>query len=525
MQPPNPFELYRDGQCIFITRTAYEWFLSSAVTRKRVATDDPVYGYRVHEVEQSLIRGPDIEEMGVADIPDRIANAGMTNLLAYAASEAGKDFPDSRFAAVLTLPPPCQEPHLTYPPLTRMMHDSERGLIRIGNSGDATQISVDIVADAVAAYPGCRIIVVGNTRPLQQLKRSLLQLPNERFPLAHRNIDVVSSRRPLSIADDEDFPNLLLSTPCGAADLDSEKCHIAILLDAMQCTQRQMQNMLIQVDAGFRLFGILSVNRPLKPYEKFSLHQVFGPAVIDVISQGRVRRPVQYAVVRQSGVAPPNSTVPGSQFHGKGQRSTVQSLAAYTYHHARNDTIARLARNLRSGEALSNKKYRRLRRWLQDHNVALPNVTIVVDRLDHAIELGKRLPDCPIFAGRKNDLDGVAARMRRRIISDPAQWHPERQQIVVADAAGKFAGGHSDVVIWASGGTTTSGVPASWMFSHSEPDRPMVIVDFLDEFSPSTRNWSFCRFEFLKSRDIFPVGTSDQIERTRRMLRGRGARR
>ena len=85
----------------------------------------------------------------------------------------------------------------------------------------------------------------------------------------------------------------------------------------------------------------------------------------------------------------------------------------------------------------------------------------------------------------------------------------------MADVAWTVSGYHSDVVIWAAGGVAVN-IPEFWAFSRNNPDRPMLIVDFLDDFTTVTRKWSVQRRDDLAQRDIFRVGTPAVIGRIER---------
>ncbi len=508
-------EYFRDGHVISINDEAFELLEPYAVARKRVPSSDPDHGYDVEEIRESLIRGLALQNGG--ELRDRVSNAGMIELLRYVASHQGFDLQGRAQTQINSLPSPSQSNRLSYPSLPRFLAGHPRGVIRIARSCSPA----DVVVDARAAFPDRRILVLGRVEPLRKLKTMLPNLLKLRMRIPEEQVELVSDGRPLQLQGDDGFPVLLLSTPVAAADLDTEKCDIVILLDALHCTHRIMQDVLAQVDARFRLFGFVDASRKLKPYERAKLHQVFGFNEIDLMSHGRVRRSVQYAVMRQGGDALRSTVWMKPTVQERRRVAAVDSLAAYTHHHARNDTISRLAKALRFGGELRGMKCRDIRQWLSRRDNGQRNVTIAVDRLDHAIQLGKRLTDWPIITGN-NNLQNIAPQIRRRIRTDPKRWLPTEQQIVVATEAHSFQGHHSDIVIWASGGTTAATVPASWMFSQSNPDRPMLVVDFLDDFAPATKDWSIRRFRHLESRDVFRVGTPASIGRIERFLRAEG---
>ncbi|QEF98905.1 hypothetical protein Mal15_29630 [Stieleria maiorica] len=515
---PSTLEYFRDGHVISLDDDAFGLLGSYASARKRVATSDPDHGYNVEQIRESLLRGQVVVRSGGIELDDRVANAGMIELLDYLANKCEINLQGRCHTRIAVLPDPSALDRLSYRALPRFLSDHPRGLIRMPRSCSPAEV----VADVRAAFPSSRILILGRVQALRQIQAEIPKLLSLRMTSSVEQIALVSDGEQFSPPDDEDFPKLLLSTPIASADLDSEKCDIVLLLDALHCTHATMQNVLVQVDARFRLFGFVDANRELKPYEQARLHQVFGFSQIDLMSRERVRRPVHYAIVRQGGDAPRSAVLMKPTVPGRRPAASVNSLAAYTHHHARNATICRLAKALRFGSPLNNSRFRDIRRWLDDRCRDQLNVTIAVDRLDHAIQLGKRLPDWPIIAENNNNLHDISPQIRRRIKTDSKRWLPGDQQIVVAEEAKSFGGNHSDVVIWASGGTSVAAIPASWMFSQSDPDRPMLIVDFLDKFAPAARQWSMRRFRHLEARDVFRVGTPTPIGRIERFLRDEG---
>lgn len=518
---PSTLEYFRDGHVISLDDEAFELMGSYAIARKRVPTSDPDHGYNVEEIRESLLRGRVLVQSGGVELHDRVANAGMIELLNYLATKRRINLQGRFHTPIATLPDSSALDHLSYRSLPQFLSGHPRGLIRMPRSCSLAEV----VADVRAAFPSRRILVLGRVEPLRELQVALPNLLSQRMASVDDPIALVSDGERFSPPENEDFPKLLLSTPIAAADLDSEKCDIVLLLDALHCTHATMQNVLAQVDARFRLFGFVDANRKLKSHEQARLHQVFGFNQIDLMSRERVRRPVHYAMVRQGGDAPQNAVWMKPTLPGRRSAASVNSLAAYTHHHARNATICRLAKVLRFRSPLNNSKFRDIRRWLSDRCRDPLNVTIAVDRLDHAIQLGKRLPDWPIIAGNKNSLHDISPRIRHRIKTDSKRWLPGDQQIVVAEEAKSFGGNHSDVVIWASGGTAVATIPASWMFSQSNPERPMLIVDLLDDFAPIAKQWSMRRFCHLEARDVFRVGTSAAIGRIERFIRAEGGSR
>ena len=518
--PPFVLKYFRDGHVISLDDEFVEVLDRSLGVRKRVATRDSIHGYNVSEVRESLFRGPVVGVSRGIDLRDRVANAGMIELLDYLARQSNCEIQEIADTEINRLPNVSDTQRLSYPPLTQFVEGCERGLLRISQHCHRREI----IADLCAAYPDERILVLGRVEQLKELQERLPELLAKRMSTSAPQVEFVSDRERLQANDDEEFPKLILSTPVAAAGVDSEKCSIVILLDAVPCTHSLMQGVLAQVDARFRLFGFLDASRRLKPYEHARLRYVFGFNEIELKGEGLVRRPVSYGVIRQGGQTHANSVSMRPKVPGSGQFSTVNSLNAYTFHHARNATICRLARKLCTGETLTNKKYRDVRRWLRSFDFCQLSLTIAVDRLDHAIELGKRLADWPIVASKDNHLEDVSRAIRRRIKTDRQRWLLGDRQIVVSDAATMVANSPADVVIWAGGGTSSSSIPIPSEFSKVAPERPLLVVDFLDDYSQATKNWSLKRFRHFESRDIFRVGKTATAGRIARFLRQEGIR-
>lgn len=487
--------------------------------RKRVCTDDFLHGYDVQQIRESLLLGDRLAGSGSMELRERLANAGLIELLENLAWKRGYELRGTAETLVTPLPSPVHVSQLSYWPFVDFASNQPRGLIRVPKQFD---IAV-LVAELAVAYPDNRIMLLGKVRDLKRVHEQLRQLlPCEE--LANQQLALVAGDRRLRIEDDFAFPRIICCTPTAAADLDSEKCDIVIMYDAFECMHEAMKWPLIQPNTQFKLFGIVRANRVPKPYEQARLHQVFGFQLIDLMGGGRVRRDVHVAWVRHAGKTP-SGAVTRTPAVGNGKPTeTVNSLSAYTHNHYRNDVISRLAKKLWAGETLGGAKLKDIQKWLRTCERRPLRVTVLVDRLDHGIQLARRLKDWPILAGPKNNLHNLPKSIRRRIKTAPKQWLLGDRQIIVANEAQSFAGCHSDVLIWASGGTAAADLPNHWLFGADDPRRPLLIVDFLDHFADATCRWSFKRLAHYDQRDIFRVGTPAAIGRMERFLRVEGER-
>ena len=495
----------RDSQHISLTPETLEKLGGDVTVRKRVPVDDFVHGYDVREVRESALAG------------HRMPNAGLIDLLAYRAWKRGYQLTGTSDTPISTLPEPANGDQLTYSAWAQFVQREPRGLVRISKPVDVAVL----ITELAVAFPSSRIMLLGRVNDLKPVYLRLRKLlPKEVH--SQNQLAFVHGGCRLRQADDAEFPRLICCTPTEAADLDSEKCDIVVMYDAFECLHELMAWPLIQMDAKFRLFGILRTDRKPKPYEQARLHQVFGFSQLDLMDGGRVRRDVHYAWVRHAGQAPAGSIISTPALGGRKATESVDSLAAYVHNHHRNDQISRLAKKLRAGNPIEGDQFRDVRRWLEVRGGQSVSITVVVDRLDHAIQLQRKLGGWPIIADPEKNLHDLSKSTKRRINIRLQQWLP--CQIVVADAAQNFQGQHSDVLIWASGGVAMD-IPAFWTFSHNNSDRPMLIIDFLDDFTAATRKLSYQRRDDLAQRNIFRVGTSEVIGRIERFEKSVGWRR
>ncbi|HQZ68928.1 MAG TPA: hypothetical protein PLY87_27760, partial [Planctomycetaceae bacterium] len=252
MQPienVRPMLVYRrDSQYITLTPENLERLGGDVTAGKRVPVDDVVHGYDVGETRESLLLG------------QRIPNAGLIDWLRYRAHTSGYQLTETCELPIATLPEPANRDQLEYPAWAEFVHCEHRGLVKVSTSVD---IAV-LIAELAVAFPSSRIMLLGRVNDLKPVYDRLLTLvPNE--VLQQKQLAFVHGGRPLRQSGDDDFPRIICCTPTAAADLESEKCDIVVMHDAFECLHQLMALPLIQVDARFRLFGILRSDRSPKP--------------------------------------------------------------------------------------------------------------------------------------------------------------------------------------------------------------------------------------------------------------------
>lgn len=519
----------RNGQVIYLPPVTLARLGGDVAVKKRVPADDQDHGYDVREVLESLLRGPQLLSSAPGNGVSSNAsphdshvsiqvnpNAGLTDFFRYRAWKRNCQLIEQADVPTSELPEPIQLSDLNYPELATFVRQVPRGMVKLSGTVEKAVL----IADLAIAYPNARIMILGSH--VAELKVVYHSLQRDLPPsMSSKNLlALVWNRSPQAVADDADFPRIICCTPTAAADLESEKADIVVLLDAFECLHERMAWPLIQVDARFRLFGLWAASRKSNEYKLARLRTVFGFQQIDLMDCSRVRREVHYACVRQGGPAPAGSTYLSPAAGDRRSPHSVFSPRAYIHNHQRNDQICRLAKKLSSGTPLDRGKYRDVTRWLEGRSTQKLCITIVVDRLEHAIQLGNHLPDWPIVADPRIPLNDLPQSFCSRINSNITEWVPCR---IVAPYPGCRVSGYcSDIVIWASGGVTAE-IPRHWMYSINSPSQPLLIVDFLDDFTPATRKLSISRMQDLKKRDVYRVGTPavmGRIQQLEQIVRG-----
>lgn len=500
MQPdlaiPRVIALEQNGQHVFLTDEQSALLGVIAVPRIR-ARADADHGYELQPQQESLLYSPEGQ---------RIANAGCLPLLGYVAHVSGFRINRRMAVSITELPELETRDDLHYPQLADFVRAHERGVIRVPDQMD----EVIPVAELADAFPARQIIVIGPTvAKLKQMERKLCEAQHRvGIPEAqHRANPVHYSREQLTLDVEEDMPRLVLSTPLGVGDLDFATCDLVILTDAKHCVHERVQIALQQIDAQFRLFGITRASDRLSPYEAGKVMGVLGPEVIELMPNGRTRRNVHVAWIR----------------HNQPQNLEQRETSAFDFkclwhNETRNRAIAKLAKALARGEALDEEQHQSVVVWFEGRNYMPQAVTVLVDRLVHAVALAKKLPDWPIIAGEDLDLVGLPRSIKTRLKRGRQLWIDGPRQIVLTDSAASVAGNCSDVVIWAGGGPHGPEMPDSWFGQERDTEHPLLVVDFLDLFNAQTRQWQHRRRERYDQQDIFEVGVDPLIGRIERFL-------
>ncbi|EDL62260.1 hypothetical protein [Gimesia maris] len=493
-QESRPIVFYRNGHHISMETQLDECFQELFKNRK-ITRDVGINGF-IENLSQgtSTLTPPD----GIQN-----PNAGLIAPLRLIANYLGRLLVErTQSPRISSLHDPRYIPQLLYPPLAWFVAENHRGQIKVSSEFDESVL----IAELCVAYPYSRIIILGRYSSDLQITFNNVRklLPPE---IIHSgNLLLVENQHSFVIHDDAPMPRIILSKFLDIADYDFPKSDIVILLDGYDCVLDHAQCALSQIDARFRLFGIFRHRKkqPLSPYELKTVNSVFGFQVIDLMPNSRIRRKIDLALIP---LGPTGN-------RGRSSRRRIESPLCYTTMDLRNDRIRDLSIALSAGATVSGSPYRDITRWQDNHPRERYSVSILVQHLEHAIQLARRLPEWPIYLEINNyNLRGLPRSIRRRI-STPPGFHEGRKQIVLVDFARKFSGYCSDIIVWAGGGTDINQIPNSWQYQKiSNPDKPLLIIDFLDNFSRQTAGWSRMRRQAFRKKDIYRVREIPVVER------------
>lgn len=467
--------------------------LGDVTCRQLDVTDDVLHGYDVRRTRQSLLRSTD---------GSRIANSGCIPLLQRVALQRNLDLRVIRSSPISDLPESSRIAYLAYPQLARFVRSRERGLIRRSSSVTAESV----IYDLALAYPDQRIVVLGDhIRQNEKIFRCLAP--------KIEGVQCVSGRAPVVVEDDDEMPSVLISTFTQAAEIDFATCDIVLLLDAYDCIQKRAQLALTQIDARFRLFGLVKAGRTVSPSQEDTSMAVFGPEILDIYGFGRSRRDISIAWV--------DHHVPKVELQDSDRDYWFR---CYWHNERRNRRVRQLALALAAGEPLDRAKFADVADWFAGRDYEPQSVAILTDRPLHAEVLSNMLLDWKVFAG-DIPLDGSRGSFRNRAKRHRKQWTTSAKQIVLADAARQYRGETIDVVIWAGGGPCAAAIPDSWFRAEDDANKPLLIVDLWDQHNDTSREWSYDREYAYYRRDIFPAGISSPQGRIAMFLhRARGWR-
>lgn len=472
--PAEPLLLEQCGQYLSVSEEAARQ-LGDLVGRCLVTHDDPQHGTEVRKATKSLLRAID---------GSRIPNSGLFPALQFRAQQKGILLQRRITPAIVSLPEPVHLELLRFPQVAQFVSRTSLGRIAI----HAGIMPENIIADLSSAFPDARIVVLG------EYARQLARVASALCAIGIRATNI-SSRNPLLTLDDAD-ESVICSTPREAANIDFATASIVILLEASDCNHSSMQMTLSQMDAAFRLFGLIDSTRGAAPSADDAMMATFGPEILHLQPYGMVRRDVHVAWVPTPHPAIDlEMTDPGF------------GACCYWQHPRRNRRIKQLAEGLCSAIPLDRQAFGDVSRRYGQPGYCPPSVTILVERPIHAAELSKLLPHWPVIATNES-LNGMNSRFCSAIRRSRSRWLDGSHQIVLTCAALQFRGEMTDVVIWAGGGTSIDIIPRNWFGAAEHARKPLLIIDFEDRHNSVAQQMSRDRRRAYLENDMFPIGIS-----------------
>lgn len=420
------------------------------------------------------------EKVFPSDRP-QLANLGLYEVLRRQAELLGNTLRITASAAIKWLPAPAGD-HLRFPDLPEFMIQNHQGLICHSKSVKPA----DIIRDVHQAFPEQRIMVISPRRQRNsELFRQLRPVIN--------SIHLDDPKRPLNWSEAEELPRVIISTPYGVHEYEFPSTDIVILLEARYCCHSQTRDMLSQIDLGARVYGLHPRRFELSPHESDMCMVTFGPQQLELCDDSKVTRPAH--LVR----------IPFLNRFRKQSKDIGFAKSLYWQNRKRNKQITEFAEELLAGTGGKFTNLLSSAGWELPED--RPNITILVDRPMHAVELSDRLNDWPVLID-PTILNHLNGQFRNRVRNQSRSWTSEPANIMLTDYARNASIEDVDILIWAAGTPHTTGIPERFLRSAPARNKPLLIIDFEDRGNPDTLRFSNLRAEEFYRRGIFPPGIS-----------------
>jgi hypothetical protein len=372
-----------------------------------------------------------------------------------------KDLPDSQFLEHVAL------------------HD--RGLIRY----DADQVQpARLIAQVAKVWHNLHITAVTSRRDdVYTLVRQLRGLGIDAFGFTARNQPLVET-------------HVAVTTYSGLAfnPIEPTKQDIVISLDAVEATSNHSLWCLSHLLRA-RLYGLLDHRQHLSRHEDDMVHCLFGFEEMIVPQHGHRLRPVETLWVKGEG----------RQLQHEPDDELLLKRHGLWHNEARNRQVARLASAFAAGD---------LKRLLQllptTAGSRLPRAAsstfVLVENLEHLLELMPKLPGWPVIASGLLNLEGLTAQQRadleRRLVSPPG-FSPNTGAVNAPQASipecaivtqtglctANMVQKEIDLLLRADGGTGLPGLPVAQLVRPACEQRhqPLLVVDVDDTHHPGLR--------------------------------------
>ncbi|MFT5326946.1 MAG: hypothetical protein ACI8P0_004830 [Planctomycetaceae bacterium] len=323
-----------------------------------------------------------------------------------------------------------------------------------------------IVAQIALEWPDAEIIVISATRANAERMAACLKRYLAGSQVGMAVSDAKSDRRRLTVV-----------TPGESIQAGMLRVDFVIALDAVEAVGLRQQVALLQPMKA-RTFGLMKIGQRLSRYERDMITASFGFERLRIHRHGVTARPVTVVQI----------AVRGGERVAKNLNVPSTKLRAITQHGVRNRLICSIAKAVESQNAA---KLHSLVPWQGWSTLGRARTVILVESVDHAIQLAKRLPHWAVLAGEHvghygwSNLDGLVTGESLRSV-----WRSNQNVIVTFEGLRRAELQRVGVVIRADG---LPGIPAP-LTEHSvsgNTKSPLVVVDLDDrDHHPLLRQWT-----------------------------------
>lgn len=486
--------IHRNGQIVSACSDAPTTVLGALVTARHVIASD-------NHGNASLIA----EHESLANNATPRPNAGLITIVAYRLLQSRIRPAVVGQPTVRALPPPAlnniPDHHPVDAAVLHFVSERSHGLIHYRTGVSRARI----IAQMTQAWPHATFaIATASHGEAQRLRRQL-------YELGVKTTSVTTRWCP------EHPGRIVIGTyaALGHTQVECNKRDFFVAANATHALGEQAQRCLLQVDAGFRLFGFVSEDVRFSPWEQDWLTATFGLDEIYVpgYAHQQVTPQVVWAPFRWH-----------AQEGNGGNGKAVAQPQLIWRNHVRNRRIARLARALVAGDhtaivtdapdvapALAANDARR--------------VIILVDGVDHAVALAERLADWPIVTGDHVETRGLVSRQRRLLTAGTSRWVTGASTIVTTAGASRLdLGDGQTMIIWASAGRHLPPLPPAWRMARTGEARELLLMDIDDRGSGPLVEWKRHRQAAYRRADWLPPGTDLLTARIERFLAERPKR-
>ena len=444
--------------------------------RTTAASTDAAHGYRLDRIRLPML-----------GTSANIANGGLAEVVAYMLLNSGYEV-ETRRPSIRRLATPLESgnPHVM-DFICRRTH----GLIQHNLSDERV---ADLCADIAQSLHDARIAFVAVK------EQDVWQL--------HHDLSTHFGRVTLALPDRCEDPErrLTVSTIYGLGhpDVIGDPFDIVIFMDAGEAVCENGQ-LALRGQGRARLFGLLRHDRELAPRLQDLIMAMFGPRHVTVPRLGYQDRQVEVAWCQVKGGPQLPGRLTGFALHRRG----------IVGHELRNRRIAKLA------EGIVQRDEKAVKRICPSAGPIVSNVSgttaIIVDGIEHGLELARLLPDWMLITDREVNLTGLSTRLRS--VHDHhrgSTFHPG--VIVTTSGLGCVNLHQLGAVIWAGGGIGVPKLPANALMCSASEPYPLLWIDFHDAQHGELRRQSAKRRDAYLANDWFPIGELPVVGRIKRFL-------